>query len=38
MNHCEFLKTLPDLGKDDIELLKAIIGSISCVISILLCD
>jgi hypothetical protein len=32
MNHCEFLKTLPGLGKDDIELLKAIIGNRSCTI------
>ena len=29
MNHCEFLKTLPELGKDDIELLKSIIGNLS---------
>jgi hypothetical protein len=33
MNHCEFLKTLPELGKDDIELIKAIIGNVSCNIS-----
>ena len=29
MNHCEFLKTLPELGKDDIDLLKSIIGNLS---------
>ena len=29
MNHCEFLKTLPELGKNDIDLLKAIVGNIS---------
>ena len=29
MNHCEFLKTLPEIGKDDIDLLKSIVGFIS---------
>jgi len=29
MNHCEFLKTLPELGKDDIDLLKSIVGNLS---------
>ena len=29
MNHCEFLKSLPELGKDDINLLKSIIGNLS---------
>ena len=29
MNHCEFLKTLPELGKDDIDLLKSIVGYLS---------
>ena len=29
MNHCEFLKTLPELGKEDINLLKSIVGTIS---------
>jgi len=29
MNHCEFLKTLPELGKNDIDLLKSIVGNLS---------
>lgn len=29
MNHCEFLKTLPELGNEDIHLLKSMVGILS---------